>query len=340
VSDGSLVIFTKASAMLAEADTMQKAKELRDLSLTAADWAKRKGMGQAAVQYARGYALEAERRMGEILAKTPRAKGTRGQQLSAGPGRGKKTGGHVMSPPVSDTPTLTDIGITKRESTQAQMLASLPRKVFDAIRDGLKTLTQANRELKESKRKARRRENAALVESTPSPLKSGARFATIVVDPPWDWGDEGDCDQLGRARPTYETMPLEKLLELPVDKLADVDCHLYLWITNRSLPKGFALLEKWGFRYVTCLTWCKPSIGMGNYFRGQTEQVLFGVKGSQPLLRKDVGTWFAAPRGKQHSSKPDKFFDLIESCSPAPRLEMFAREKRNGWTLWGADAPA
>ena len=99
------------------------------------------------------------------------------------------------------------------------------------------------------------------------------------------------------------------------------------------------LLERWGFRYVTALTWCKPSFGMGNYFRGSSEHVLFGVKGSQPLKRKDMGTWFQAPRGPLgHSSKPVEFYDLVESCSPGPYLEMFARSQRAGWSAWGADA--
>ena len=162
-----------------------------------------------------------------------------------------------------------------------------------------------------------------------------------MIDPPWDWGDEGDVDQLGRARPTYGTMTFDELLALPVGERADVDCHLYLWITNRSLPKGFALMERWGFRYITALTWCKPSIGMGNYFRGSTEHVLFGVRGSQQLKRKDVGTWFAAPRGPNgHSSKPGEFYPLVESCSPGPYLEMFARSERAGWLSWGAEANA
>ena len=202
--------------------------------------------------------------------------------------------------------------------------------------------TKIRREEKERQREARRAENAQRISSTTSLddlQKADARFATIVIDPPWHWADEGDCDQLGRARPTYSTMPLEELLELPLGDLADEDCHLYLWITNRSLPKGFGLLQRWGFRYVTTLTWCKPSFGMGNYFRGSTEHILFGVRGSQPLKRKDVGTWFAAPRGPLgHSSKPVEFYDLVESCSPGPYLEMFARANRKNWVSWGADA--
>ena len=202
---------------------------------------------------------------------------------------------------------------------------------------------QVKRELKEQAREARREENRQKIASVPEPENAAAvadaKFATIVIDPPWDWGDEGDQDQLGRARPDYSTMSIEQLEQLDVGGLADEDCHIYLWITNRSLPKGFRLLEAWGFRYITAITWVKPNFGMGNYFRGQTEHVLFGVKGSQPLKRKDVGTSFNAMRGTGgHSSKPAAFLDLVESCSPGPYIEMFSRSSRNGWITWGENA--
>ena len=191
---------------------------------------------------------------------------------------------------------------------------------------------------------ARRKRDQKLAENkekvaAASPLEElEGVYSTIVVDPPWDWHDEGDVNLFGRASPCYATMPMAELLELPVSRLAADDAHLYLWITNRSLPKGFELIERWGFRYITCLTWCKPSYGMGNYFRGQTEQVLFSVRGSLGLDRNDVGTYFKAPRGPGgHSSKPEAFSELVESCSPEPRLEMFARTAREGWVSWGAD---
>ncbi|MCP5524926.1 MAG: ParB N-terminal domain-containing protein [Verrucomicrobiales bacterium] len=213
-------------------------------------------------------------------------------------------------------------------------------EVFEQVRSGQKTITQAKRELKEQQREERRAVNQQKADSAEDPLTLGTRFATLVLDPPWDWGDEGDADQLGRARPTYATLSFEELLKVPVPNLADQDAHLYLWITNRSLPKGFRLFEHWGFRYVTTLTWPKPSFGMGNYFRGQTEHVLFGVRGSQPLRRKDAPTllpaWKRGPNG--HSSKPVEFYDFVESCSPGPYLELFARFRRPGWAFWGAEA--
>jgi N6-adenosine-specific RNA methylase IME4 len=203
-----------------------------------------------------------------------------------------------------------------------------------------KDVETAKRYLKEEKREQKRDENRQLITeaSTIEEALKAAKFPTIMIDPPWDWGDEGDVDQLGRAKPTYGTMTIDDLLKLPVGNYADDNSHLYLWITNRSLPKGFQLLEKWGFRYVTCVTWKKPYFGMGNYFRGQTEHLLFGVKGSQQLKRKDTGTIFDAPRGPGgHSSKPVESYALIESCSPGPYLELFARSNRFDWTSWGAE---
>lgn len=200
----------------------------------------------------------------------------------------------------------------------------------------------AARRARDEEREARREDSRAKIatlDNAKIALSAAVKFATIVADPPWDWNDEGDVDQFGCVRPEYATMPYEALLQYPVVEFADVDAHLYLWITNRSLPKGFALLEVWGFRYVTCLTWCKPSIGIGNYFRGSTEQVLFGVKGSQPLKRKDVGTWFTAPRSG-HSAKPESFYQLVEACSPGPYLDLFGRSSRAGWTIWGENGKA
>jgi N6-adenosine-specific RNA methylase IME4 len=240
----------------------------------------------------------------------------------------------------SDEQAAALVGVSPRYVSEAKALKQQDPERFEKVKAGDITLQDAKRQLKEERRENRREENRRIVTAAPT-LEAAvgeARFATIVIDPPWDWGDEGDVDQLGRARPTYATMSIDEVRALPIATLADEDCHLYLWITNRSLPKGFALLEAWGFRYVTCLTWCKPSFGMGNYFRGQTEHVLFGVRGSQMLKRKDAGTWFAAPRGPRgHSSKPTEFYALVESCSPGPYLEVLAREQRDGWVAWGAE---
>ena len=211
--------------------------------------------------------------------------------------------------------------------------------LYEKVTSGDLTLTQAQREAKERKRELEREANRQQVAQAVKPAELAGVYSTIVIDPPWDWGDEGDGDQLGRARPDYATMPIDELCGLPVSKLAADNSHIYMWITNRSLPKGFRLFDAWGFRYITAITWVKPSFGMGTYFRGQTEHVLFGVKGSLPLKRKNQGTVFEAPRGPNgHSSKPTEFYELVESCSNGPYLEMFSRHDRDDWTAWGQNA--
>lgn len=163
-------------------------------------------------------------------------------------------------------------------------------------------------------------------------LTAPNEFAVIVIDPPWRYDN---TKTRGAAEDHYGTMTLDELaaLELP----AAADAHLYLWVTNSFLPHGFDLLAGWGFTYKTCLTWCKPQIGMGNWFRNTTEHVLFGVRGSLATLRNDCPTHFVADRTK-HSAKPESFYDLVQSCSPGPYLEMFARQRRLGWHVWGNEA--
>lgn len=217
-----------------------------------------------------------------------------------------------------------------------RVLAGAARDVFEAS----KTLS---RDKNAERRNAELERNREQVVSGTAALPTDT-FQTIVIDPPWDWGDEGDVDQFGIARPTYATMTINEIAALPVGELAEKNAHIYLWITNRSLPKGFRLLEEWGFRYITAITWVKPSFGLGNYYRGSTEHVLFGVKGSLGLSRRDLGTHFTAKRPRseaggapRHSAKPQEFYEMVESASPGPFLEIFARADRPGWKVWGAE---
>lgn len=286
--------------------------------------------------------LDAEVRIGELMAKVPKATTVSGNQYT-----GKWKSDTVVDNPKSKADVIRDAGFTQKQVQRFQTLAAHPEIVAQAKAEArenddivsrslvLNMVKDKNRAEREAKREDERQENAEKIEALSTPLEAQGLFQTIVIDPPWDWGDEGDVNQFGRAKPDYHTMPIEEIERLPVGEIADENCHLYLWVTNRSLPKAFRLIDAWGFRYITCLTWVKPSIGMGNYFRGSTEQVLFCVKGSQPLKRHDAGTHFEAPRGDKHSAKPDEFYSLVESCSYAPYIDIFGRANRAGWSVWG-----
>jgi N6-adenosine-specific RNA methylase IME4 len=141
----------------------------------------------------------------------------------------------------------------------------------------------------------------------------------------------------------YPTMSLEEIRALRVGELAAERSHLYLWVPNALLAEGLEVLRAWGFVYKTNLVWYKvrrdggpDGRGVGFYFRNVTELLLLGVRGGLRTLkpgRRQVN--LLTSRKQHHSRKPDSFYELIERCSPAPRLELFARYPRREWEQWG-----
>lgn len=150
------------------------------------------------------------------------------------------------------------------------------------------------------------------------------RYRTLVIDPPWD--HEG-LSIAGRGRPTYAVMSQEQLLAMPVASWADEECHLYLWTTNNFLFRAGALIEPWGFSYKTVLTWIKPKIGLGSYFRSSTEHCLFAVRGKMTTRVNDIPTHFEAPAG-EHSAKPEVFYEIVRRASYPIFGEAFQRDER------------
>jgi len=161
-------------------------------------------------------------------------------------------------------------------------------------------------------------------------------FRTLIIDPPWAYGDRlmsGANAKRGAAN-HYAVMPMARLRALHPDYVAYDDAHLYLWTTNAFIAEALGLMRDWGFQQKTVLTWVKPQIGMGHYFRNNTEHVLFGVRGKLPTAHRDTRTAFTAPRTR-HSEKPEVFYRIVERMSPGPYLELFARRERPGWRTLG-----
>lgn len=133
----------------------------------------------------------------------------------------------------------------------------------------------------------------------------------------------------------YPTMTVEEICAMDVGALAADDCHLWLWTTNQHLADGFRVMEAWGFRYLAPIHWIKPS-GIGCWFVHRTQTILFGYR---KRCRFDAARYrpniFQTGDPKRHSEKPDASYELIESISAGPRLEIFARRRRPGWHVWG-----
>lgn len=169
-------------------------------------------------------------------------------------------------------------------------------------------------------------------------------YSTIVADPPWDYGKDRmvgtfgpDSGPMKHAELPYPTMSVDEIAALPVSSFAAPDSHLYLWTTQRYLPDAFNVLEAWGFSRSAVLVWSKPAMGIVGTFVCSAEFVLFGRRGKLPAKRKHLGTVFEWSR-RGHSQKPEAFLDLVESISPGPYLELFARRNRLGWDTWGNES--
>jgi|TARA_Y100000296_G_scaffold63836_1_gene74448 site-specific DNA-methyltransferase (adenine-specific) len=169
------------------------------------------------------------------------------------------------------------------------------------------------------------------------------KYQIIYADPPWkykeNWGN-------GSNEHTYKTMTTEQIKELPIEDYINDKAHLYLWVTNPFIKEGLEICESWGFEYKTLLTWVKtyrngePEMGMGYYFRGSTEHIIFGVRGKMKIGNKNTKNIFnyVNPQklGFKHSAKPQDIKSrIVEWSGNIPRIELFAREKTKGWDSWG-----
>jgi N6-adenosine-specific RNA methylase IME4 len=238
--------------------------------------------------------------------------------------------------PISKPNTLLDLGVQPMQSSRWQKIAGVPDLSFESY---LADTRAARLELSHAglfrmeKRAAGKREAGAL------PQIDG-QFPTIVADPPWEYTNKASR---GAATDHYPTMSHEEIADLdvggtPIEQLKHPKgAHLYLWTPHLHLAEGWAVhvVRAWGFEPKCVLTWVKPQIGIGNWFRSSSEHVIFAVAGTLAGLADGaIGTWFEADR-QRHSEKPDAFYEIVERFSPGPRLELFARAERKGWTGWG-----
>ena len=178
------------------------------------------------------------------------------------------------------------------------------------------------------------------------------KYNIIYADPPWSFKTYSDKGKEKKsADKHYKCMNKKDIQELPISSIAEENSILFLWVTFPCLEEGFELIKKWGFTYKTCaFNWVKrnkkqdtPFWGLGYWTRSNSELCLLATKGSPKRISKRVHQiiedWTAeqihSPIEK-HSKKPDIIRDkIVELCGDLPRIEMFARQKADGWDSWG-----
>jgi N6-adenosine-specific RNA methylase IME4 len=186
-------------------------------------------------------------------------------------------------------------------------------------------------------------------------------FGAILADPPWHWKSWGVPVWNGEYRKDgtkiksppreidYPTMSMDEIANLEVGKLAAEDCILFIWSIWALLPQALEVTKRWGFIYKTCaFDWMKAhagqldmlredgdvQMGMGYWTRANTEPCLLATRGKPKRLNADVRQGIIEPR-REHSRKPDCVHERIERLVAGPYLELFARQRRPGWTCWG-----
>lgn len=159
------------------------------------------------------------------------------------------------------------------------------------------------------------------------------QFDVLVIDPPWQYSTRAN-DSTHRAANPYPSMSIEELCDINIP--AGPDCVLWLWVTNGFMHEAYFLLQEWGFEQKTILTWAKDRMGLGDWLRGQTEHCLMAVKG-HPKVKLTNQTTVLEGKMREHSRKPDEFYAMVEALCPGKKAELFSRQEREGWTVFGAE---
>jgi len=319
-----LAILDKARQQLAEARSISEVKEIRAKSKALFDYFKsQREMGRESRNHAQKIMFLAEIRIGEMIADTK-----------------LKTNQHGASNDV--LPALTDLGVTRIESSRFQAMARVEQQTFDDWFDGE---CGAGREPtraglvklgRQSHRKDWAEDPLEPIEGVCTDLRelveAGSKFRCIYADPPWSYDNQ---ETRASTDNHYGTMTVEQICEEPVLELAADDAHLHLWTTNAFLFDARAVMAAWGFTYKSCFVWVKNQMGIGNYWRVSHEFMLLGVRGNATnFLANDQMSWICTDRTK-HSRKPREVRQMVEKVSPGPYLEMYGREVIDGWTVYG-----
>jgi N6-adenosine-specific RNA methylase IME4 len=168
-------------------------------------------------------------------------------------------------------------------------------------------------------------------------------YGVVYVDCPWHYED-GTTDPTRRVDNQYPVMTTDQLCALApnVQRVMAPDCVMYFWATNPMLEEALQVLKAWGLHYKTNHVWVKDRMGMGYWNRGRHELLLIATRGNPVTPAEDLrpDSVIVADR-REHSRKPDDVYEMLERCyASAPKLELFARTPREGWTAWGNEIAA
>lgn len=330
-----LVRYDAACKALAKAKAVDEAKHIRDVAEAMRAYARQAKNKQLEIDAAE-IRFRAERRVGELIQAQRETVGL--NEGTAGAGRPKK-GGSNADPPKDPRPTLAEAGIDKHLADRARKLAAVqPDKFEDMLADWHERVSHETERVTTNLLREGERQQKKQARKAP-PLPSG-KYRLLYADPPWRY--EHIETESRAIENQYPTMSLGEICALDVP--AADDAVLFLWATSPKLAEAMRVIEAWGFDYRTCAVWDKERMGMGYYFRQQHELLLVAARGAVPVPEPSarVSSLIRVKRSRVHSQKPQEVRELLESMYPRlsdkDRVELFARETRTGWSVWGDEA--
>jgi len=321
----TLTKYEAAKQAIIQAESYDEVKDIRDKAVAMQAYAQQ-AKDTTLERNAARIKLRAERRVGEMLRDMEKAKG--GQPYQDNP-----TGNTVA--PV-ETPTLAEIGITKRQSSDWQRMADIDEAEFEVrLEDtALSTSSMINKVIEKDKKKAAKE---SYRNTMPRPNLPDENYDVIYADPPWKYNDKQDTPLLGGAEKHYPTMTISELCGLEVPS-AD-NAVLFFWVTSPLLEECFDVINAWGFKYKASFVWDKIKHNMGHYNSVRHEFLLVCTKGSKTPEHIKLFDSVQSIERTGHSEKPEEFRTIIETIYPnGKKLELFARKQVQGWDVWGNES--
>lgn len=338
-----LARYDAACRALAEAKSIDEAKDLRDKAEAMRAYAKQAKNKQLEVDAAE-IRIRAERRLGEMIA---------AQKATVGMAKGgqpyQATGS--VAAPVERPATLAEAGIDKKLSARAQKMAAVPEAEFESMVGEWRDRVEAENErvttnlLKAGEKRLSRDEREADLAARIKALPD-RKYGVIYADPEWRFEPYSRETGMDRAADNhYPTSLTDEIAARPVDSIAAEDCVLFLWATAPMIRDALAVMQAWGFEYKSQVVWVKQRSGDGRgtgyWFLGEHELLLVGTRGNVPAPAPGTQSRsvIQAPVGR-HSEKPEVFAELIERYFPTlPKIELNRRgPARPGWDAWGNEA--
>ena len=303
-----------AETALLAAARIDQVKLVLDAAAAQQVFARRQKLGDDVIGYAHAIKTHALARLGELIAA--------GQDAGAIRRAGRR-------PAKSSTAEqLERLGVSRKVASVAQQLAALPPQTRDAIAQRETTIARTRRETK-------------AIEVRKAISLPTAKHRVIYADPPWSYNDRADAGsvQAGGAARHYPTMSIAELCDLPVATICADDAVLFLWVTSPLLEDAFRVIRAWEFTYKASFIWDKVRHNMGHYNSVRHEYLLICTRGSCTPDHVELFDSVQSIERTTHSTKPPEFRRMIDTLYPhGKRIELFARERVDGWDAYGFEA--